>query len=107
MKKEFPFNTQLDPPFDIIENEDKLDLWLFEQKDENYPYDYGYLIKDSDYIYTPSVADKLRRYKLQKEFGIYSYSKKFEDIPAIWIDMLNIISSEIPKALKEKNRLGN
>ena len=86
-----------------FENESDIDTWLLSE--EFHPIDYFTLIKHSPYIFTPFVTETLRRYKLLKEYGIYSYGRDFETQPAWWVDMLMLIDSEIQKAMKEHGKL--
>ena len=98
-RKEFPLQTQIG----IFENEKDVEQWLIE---DGSPYDYGYLIKASQVVHTPQVEEYLVRYKMQKQYNIYSYSQNFDDIPADWIDMLSYIDICVNEALEEKQRIG-
>ena len=100
-KREYPFDSyQTGWKFTCDEDIDK---WLI--KDGN-PHTYCALIKSKSYIFSPTVQEYLLRYKMQSNFNIISYSNKFEEIPANWIDILNHIDIEIQAALKERQRLG-
>ena len=96
---EFPIYTQIG----TFENEQQLEQWML--SDEFNPIDYGYLIKASQVIYTSRIQEYLIRYKMQKEYNIFSYSQNFDKIPADWVDMLWWIDACMNKALKEKRRL--
>ncbi len=98
--REFPLDTQIG----TFENEQDVEQWLFANGD---PFDYGYLIKASQVIYTPQVQEYLIRYKMQKQYNIFSYSQNFDDIPADWIDILNWIDVCMNEAIDEKQRLDN
>lgn len=98
--REFPLQTQIG----YFENEQDVDEWLLKKGD---PFDYGYLIKASQVIYTPQVQEYLIRYRMQKQFNIYSYSQNFDEIPADWIDVLAWIETCSNEALREKQRLSN
>jgi len=100
-KREFPLNTQIG----TFENEQDVERWLLTNEESNFPFDYGYLIKASQVIYTPQIQEYLIRYKMQKEYNIFSYSQNFDEIPADWVDMLSWIDICMNEALKEKRRL--
>lgn len=87
------------------ENEHELEQWML--SDDFDPFDYGYLIKASQVIYTPQIQEYLMRYKMQKQYNIYSYSQNFDKIPADWIDMLSWIDMCMHEAGNEKQRLDN
>jgi hypothetical protein len=99
--KEFPLQTQIG----YFENEQDIDRWLLSDKFE--PFDYGYLIKASQVIYTPDIQEYLIRYKMQKEYNIFSYSQNFDEIPADYIEMLTWIDQCMNEALQEKQRLND
>jgi hypothetical protein len=101
--KEFPLQTQIG----TFENEQDVEQWILTNQDTAYPFDYGYLIKASQVIYSPEIEEYLVRYKMQKEYNIFSYSQNFDEIPADWIDMLNYMDVCVNEALEEKKRLGN
>ena len=97
--REFPLETQLG----TLENEQAVEKWLLEDGD---PHEYAALIKASQVIYNPEVNEYLMRYKMQKQYNIYSYSQNFDEIPADYIDMLGYIDVCVNEALEEKKRLG-
>jgi len=101
-KREFPLDTQIGH----FENEQAVEQWLLTNEDPCYPHDYAALIKASQVIYSPEIAEYLTRYKMQKQYNIYSYSQNFDEIPADWIDMLSWIDTCVSEAEQEKSRLG-
>jgi hypothetical protein len=101
-KREFPLNTQIG----YFENEKDVETWLIQNRDKGYPHDYAAFIKDASIIYTPEVQEYLIRYKMQKNYNIYSYSQNFDEIPADYLDMLAWIDVCMNEALEEKQRLG-
>lgn len=100
-RREFPLDTQIGR----FENEKDVEQWLIKNDEPAYPHDYAALIKASQVIYTPQIEEYLIRYKMQKQYNIYSYSQNFDEIPADWIDMLGFIDGCINEALEEKERL--
>jgi len=98
-QREFPLNTQIG----MFANEQEVEQWILTDGD---PYEYASLIKVSQTIYSPQIAEYLIRYKMQKQHNIYSYSQNFDEIPAEWIDMLSYIEMCVDEATKEKQRLG-
>ncbi|MHA2055026.1 MAG: hypothetical protein ACW99F_15680 [Candidatus Hodarchaeales archaeon] len=111
--REFPLHTQLrkwkeDDIQDTFDgtflNIHHLEKWLLENGN---PFDYGYLIKASQVIYTPDIQEYLIRYKMQKEYNIFSYSQNFDEIPADYIEMLTWIDQCMNEALQEKQRLND
>jgi len=101
-KREFPMQTQIG----YFENEQDVEQWLLSNTEKCYPHDYAAFIKSSDIIYTPQIQEYLIRYKMQKQYNIFSYSQNFDDVPADWIDMLGWIDVCMSEALEEKQRLG-
>lgn len=101
-KTEFPIQTQIG----LFENEKDVEKWLLLNTEDGYPHDYATFIKDSAIIYTPEIQEYLIRYKMQKEYNIYSYSQNFDEIPADYLEMLAWIDTCIKTALEEKQRLG-
>ena len=100
--KGYPLDTQIGR----FDNEKEVEEWLLTNEDVAYPHEYAAIIKDSNVIYSPQIAEYLLRYKMQKQYNIYSYSQVFEEIPADWIDLLPFMDMTIAEALKEKERLG-
>ena len=101
-RKEFPLTTQIG----IFETQRDIEQWLLENDEIGYPHDYAALIKDLQTIVTPRVEEYLIRYKMQKQYNIYSYSQVLEEIPAEWVDMLSYMDFTVNEALEEKKRLG-
>lgn len=101
-RREFPLQTQIG----IFENEQDVEQWLIKNDEPGYPHDYAACIKASQIIYTPQTEEYLIRYKMQKQYNIYSYSQIFDEIPADWIDMYPYIDQCVNEALEEKKRLG-
>jgi hypothetical protein len=94
-------NTQIG----TFENEKDLERWLVENDEPGFPHDYAALIKASQVIYTRQIEEYLIRYRMQKQYNIYSYSQNFDEIPADWIDMLPHMDLCAKEALDEKERL--
>lgn len=101
-QREFPLQTQIG----IFRDEKDVETWLITNTEPSYPHDYAACIKASQVIFTPQIEEYLIRYKMQKQYNIYSYSQNFDKIPADWIDMLSYIDSCVNEALEEKKRLG-
>jgi len=100
-ERSFPLDTQIGH----FENEQDVEKWLLEQKEPDYPHEYGHLIKATQVIYSPKIEEYLIRYKMQKAYNMYSYSQNFDEVPAEWIDLLNWMDICTDEALKEKQRL--
>ena len=100
--REFPLQTQLG----TFETEYDVEQWLLNNDEIGFPHDYAALIKASQIIVTPRVEEYLIRYKMQKQYNIYSYSQVLEEIPAEWVDMLSYMDFTVNEALEEKKRLG-
>ncbi len=101
-RREFPLDTQIG----TFENEKDVEQWLIKNDEPGYPHEYAACIKAIQVIFTPQVEEYLIRYKMQKQYNIYSYSQNFDEIPADWIDMLPFMDMCITEALEEKKRLG-
>jgi len=100
-KKEYPLSTQIG----VFETREDVEQWLLTNNDVGYPHEYAACIKDAQAIYSPQIEEYLIRYKMQKQYNIYSYSQNFEEIPAEWIDLLPYIDMCVNEALEEKKRL--
>ena len=101
-RRDFPLDTQIG----VFENEKDVEQWLIKNDEPGYPHEYAACIKASQVIYTRQIEEYLLRYKMQKQYNIYSYSQNFDEIPADWIDMLPFMDMCITEALEEKKRLG-
>ena len=82
--KGYPLDTQIGR----FDNEKEVEEWLLTNEDVAYPHEYAAIIKDSTVIYSPQIAEYLLRYKMQKQYNIYSYSQVFDEIPADCIELL-------------------
>jgi|GEM_PF-1919040 len=54
-------------------------------------FDYCTQVKDAEFIFTPKVLELLRRHKYLKQYGITSYGKHYDDLPAFWLDAVDIM----------------
>ena len=99
--KEFPMSTQIG----YFENEKDVEKWLLNNDEKGFPHDYAAFIKDASIIYTPDILEYLVRYKMQKNYNIYSYSQNFDEIPADYLEILTWIDTCMQEALEEKQRL--
>ena len=98
----FPIETQLR----IFNNEQEIATWLtYQNSSEEYAYDYIKLIRYAPFIYTTRTQAILHRYFNLKNHNIHSFSDRFEELPAWWIDMLGIMDSEYNKAMKVWQRI--
>lgn len=96
---DFPITSQIG----IFNNED--DIWAWIDKNENsqvLAIDYFTFIRYAPLIQTEDIGEYLMRYRLLKEHNLYSYGQLVDDLPAIWVDVINLIDSEIAKAQKAK-----
>lgn len=62
------------------------------------------LIGHWSYIFDSKIEEWLMRYNALQN-NIPSYSLLFDDLPAVWVEVINIISSETTKAIKKKREL--
>jgi len=100
--KEFPIDTQIG----VFQNEDDLNKWILAQDNSGiYGIDYA-LIGHAPFVFTPFVQECLSRYNFQKK-GYTSYSTHFDDLPAIWVETVSFIDSEIEKAMEKKRHERN
>ena len=98
--KEYPIQTQVG----TFTNDAELDAFLAEREESAIlAYDYS-LIGYSTYIYTPQITEYITRYKMQKNHGLHSYGTDFDRVPAVWIDVLGLIDSEVERAMDEKRK---
>ena len=101
-ERQFPLDTQIGH----FDSEREVEEWLLDNTEPSYPHEYAALIKSSQVIYSPQIAEYLLRYKMQKNYNIYSYSLNFDEIPADWIELLPYMDMCVNEALEEKKRLG-
>ena len=100
--KEFPLKTQIW----TFENESYIDKWLTSQ-DNSGIYGIDYALKaHAPYLYTDSIQDSLARYSFQKK-GYISYSNLYDDLPALWVETVSLIDSELEKAMEKKRNERN
>ena len=97
----FPIHAQIG----VFNDESDIDRWML--SDRFHPVDYFAFIKHLPYIFTPFVVEMLRRYKLLKEYNIYSYGQDFDKQPAWWIDLLVYMDEELQKAVKEHGKFNH
>ena len=57
---------------------------------------------DWDFIFTEEVSEWIERYSLHIQ-GIYSYSNIYDNIPALWLDVLKVFNAEVKEAERSKN----
>lgn len=99
--QEFPLHTSIG----VFNDEQAIASWLWTQTNSKiYAIDYIYLIQHAPFIYTTDVQEVLLRYNAQKNYGIWSYSQNFDELPYKWIETLSLIDSELIKAAEEKKR---
>jgi hypothetical protein len=102
--REYPIKTQIG----YFPNREGLEEWFEEWKPgteiEAY-FDFT-LISDWKFIFTPDVEMCFSRHGMQNRFGVYSYSQRFDDLPAKWIDILVIIDNAM-QAANESIRKSN
>ena len=104
--KQFPIDIQIG----TFQNENDIELWMNNQWHFNNeiieftPIDYC-LIQHSPFIYTESIDDIITRYSLFKTHGIISFSNNYDEMPAKWIDILNLIDIELNKAREQKAKI--
>jgi hypothetical protein len=95
-----PLKTQIG----TFENESDIQEWILDQKSSKVlAIDYITFIRYAPLIYTEEIGEYLMRYKLLKEYRLYSYGNLVDDLPARFVDVLGIIDSEVPKAMESKN----
>jgi len=58
-------------------------------------------------IYDQWTQDQINKYFYCKEFNTSPFEGAYDDLPANWLDFVNIIQGEIPEIQKEVNRRGN
>ena len=65
--------------------------------------DYITFIRYAPLIYTDEIGEYLMRYKMLRKYNIKSYGDVLDDLPAVWVDVLDLIDTEAEKAMKCKN----
>ena len=99
--QKFPLNTQIG----TFEDEEDIIKWMLKQEDSQVlAIDYFAFIKHSPLIFTPLVNEYIMRYNLLKTFNINSYGNVLDELPALWVDALNVMESEYNKAVSCKNK---
>lgn len=96
--RQFPLKTQIGV---YQAEQDLFEFLAVREESVVLAYDYG-LINHSSFIYTPEIIDIFARYKMLRSHNIISFGNTFDDLPAVWIDVVALIDNEIEKALEEK-----
>lgn len=63
-------------------------------------YDFCLESKDFDFIFSGRVPELLKRFQLLKEFGITSYGTHYDDLPAFWVDALELMNNSYNQAVE-------
>jgi hypothetical protein len=63
-------------------------------------YDFCVESRDWDYIFSGRVPEILRRYRFLKEYGITSFGKHYDELPAYWVDALEIMDTNYNMAIE-------
>lgn len=58
---------------------------------------------DFQFVFDRHTIDLLRRFRFFKDHGIFSYSEKYDDLPAFWADAIDIMATNYKLALEAKN----
>jgi len=66
-------------------------------------FDYCLEVKDFEFVFTSEILELLRRYKFFKEYKITSYSTHYDDLPAVWLDALQIMDYNYDLATRCKD----
>lgn len=88
-----------------INNDAELDQW-FSSWNEKYSSIYFSdfsLVGRWSYIFDSKIDEWIMRYNLLKTNNINSFSNLFEELPAIWVEVLGIINQQFNLAMKDKS----
>lgn len=66
-------------------------------------FDYCLEVQDFEFPFTPKILEWLRRYKYFKEYKITSYGTHYDDLPAFWLDAVDIMDYNYRIAMDCKN----
>ena len=82
------------------------DDWLKENDKYGEELYYDFCLESNDFpgIFTPDVNEYLTRHKMLKDYNISSFATEFDNLPAIWVDAIEIIDVNVTKAMEAKNR---
>ena len=69
-------------------------------------YTYAIQCADWDYIYSKDINEWLSRYSMHLQ-GIMSYGNVYDDVPAIWLEVLKLLHVESQEAQQAKAKNGN
>jgi len=95
----FPIKTQIG----IFKNEEDIIDWMLKQDDSQIlAIDYMTFIKHAPLIFTSQINEFLMRFNLLKSHNILSYGNVLDELPAVWVDALQIMEVEFNKALRVK-----
>ena len=94
----FPIHTQIG----VFNDESDIDRWML--SDKFHPVDYFAFIKHLPYIYTSFTKECVRRFNYFKNYNIYSFSQKLEDLPNWWVEVLDTMENAVQEAAKEFKR---
>jgi len=89
-----------------INNETELEQWFLNWHEKHnfiYYYDFSCVAR-WDFIFDNKIDEWIVRYNLLKSNNIQSYSNVFDELPAIWIQGLDVITTELAKAAETKGK---
>ena len=66
-------------------------------------FDYCLEVDDFEYILDRKTSDYLRRFRLFKDYNVHSYSNIYDELPAVWIDVMDILTLNYKLAMDCKN----
>lgn len=67
---------------------------------------YDFCLESNDFanIFTPEINEYLSRHKMLKDYGIMSFNNDFDTLPAVWIDVIELIDKNIMNAMQAKSK---
>lgn len=79
--------------------------WLEREIKDEYTFfgDYCLEIGNFEWIFTDDIRDLLTRFRYFKEYKIPSFSLLFDDLPAYWIDAVEIMENSFALAVRERD----
>lgn len=91
-----------------INNDEELEEWFanwYEKYPNIYFNDFS-LVGRWSYIFDEQIDEWIMRYNFLKSYNISSYGNTFDDLPAIWVDALNIMNTQSILVSEDINKNG-
>ena len=91
---------------DVGERRQDPDKWIANKQydtEQELFFDFAIEVNDFRWVFSTDIMNIMRRYKMLKEHNIISYSNLYDEIPAPFIEAIEIIEHNQAEARKMKS----